>query len=74
MATIPTLPNLGFELGISPTSGASNGLDFFGDHGGGMTGSVHFGPDGTAISPVIKDIATAIAVFLGAVWIWKNMK
>lgn len=66
-------PSLALQLGISPSSGSDTGLDYFGSHGGGVTGAVSFGSDGTAVSPVIKDAATVIAVILGAMWLYKRM-
>lgn len=68
-----TMPSLGLSLGLAPSSmsSADTGLDMLGGFGGAMTGAVNFGTDDTALSPVIKDGATAIAMILGAMWLYK---
>lgn len=76
MPASPLTPSLGLSLGISPSSSsqAATGLDMLGGFGGAYTGDVNFGSDGTALSPVIKDVGTMIALVLGAMWLFKAMK
>lgn len=66
------IPDLNLSLGISPYSQATNGLDYFTGGTAGI-GSVNFGVGDTSVSPVIKDAATAIAVIIGAVFLWKQV-
>ncbi|QLQ19054.1 MAG: hypothetical protein HZT43_10795 [Exiguobacterium profundum] len=42
--------------------------------GGAYTGAVNFGAGDTALSPVIKDVGTVIALVLGAMFLWKRLK
>lgn len=67
-----TIPPLNLNLASNPFSTAENGLDY--NSWGGLTaGSVNFGVGDTSVSPVIKDAATAIAVIIGAVFLWKQV-
>ena len=74
MALPGLTPSLALQLGISPSSNAATGLDYMGGFGGAATGAVNFGSDGTAVSGVIKDAATVIAVILGAMFLYKRLK
>lgn len=66
----------GLSLGISPSSSATanTGLDMLGGYGGAMTGAVNFGSGDTALSPVIKDVGTVIALVLGAMFLYRKLK
>lgn len=72
---MPATPfNLNPSLNTSSSASAATGLDMLGGYGGAMTGSVNFGAGDTALSPVIKDVGTVIALVLGAMFLWKRLK